>query len=168
MASIDPDIIGQRSFEENLSDPVGDFYHEHIWPETWVPLHDYAILGVRKEEDHSVHEDALLEEAAAPKPAPPEAYLNVYKALEEIYRVIGPHQPAHRRTAELLEEFRALSQEGHLSPDALTEVVANLERTADNHARRSEEIMTWFLETYFRDFDDLTEGITNLIGPAQT
>lgn len=124
------------------------------YPDTWVFARDYWVNGVRKDRSLSNREDSGVysEPFSQKNSIPPEAWLTVYHSLAEVYKVV-----ANSGFLPKVEQFRKFNRQdfdsGLISNEEHQHRNTVLNEIMDSHLASMDDIISWYLDTYFRVFD---------------
>ena len=122
-------------------------------PPSWVSAWDYWVEGVRKPRP-IVEESAVisLKPARPKKPVPPEAWLTVDDVIADIQAVFARSIVPLR-----VEDMQAINQQELERAEIVDEEwqyrSGRLEEIQEEHFVRIEEIVQWYVDNYFREWD---------------
>ena len=122
----------------------------------WIDASDYFIDGVRVA-DRAPELDQFfvtLKETTPKAPPPPEAGLTVYDALKQIHSVYGPQNAIFSRLSRLEQQDRQELDSGHINIEEFERRAVATAIIRENHGRRMEKITQWYLDNYFRIFEN--------------
>lgn len=131
--------------------------------ETWTPLSEWMLKGVKKYRDPLKDRDLLMyvqqEEDAPP---PKETFYTNQQALDEIHAVLSRHGLTHQRLDDMLQEYRQAMEQGMISAGEWEKCAAELEQIRTHHAQRLDELVTWFMENYYRVLEEKVQVVTKI------
>jgi len=122
----------------------------------WIDASDYFIRGVRVEKPPIATDQFVvtMKEAAPEEPLPPEAGLTIYDAMKQIHSVYGPKNSIFSRLRQLEQQDRRELNSGRIDDKEFERRAVASAIIRENHGRRMEEITKWYMENYFRIFDN--------------
>lgn len=122
----------------------------------WIDASDYFLRGVRvakKIADGDQFIVTLKEEAVKPSP-PSEAGITMFDALKQIHSVYGPHNAIFSRLAKLEQQDRQELDSGRIDIEEFERRAVASAIIRENHGRRMEKLTQWYLDNYFRIFEN--------------
>ena len=124
-------------------------------PESWVSEQDFYVNHVRKSVPTPSEESYIVcLEEPLPKPTPPpEAGITIFEALDEVMAPTQSRELEYRLIQMAKEDLREF-EAGLINHDELERRRVASSIIQDNHNRRKERIADWYLETYFRIFEN--------------
>ncbi|MBF0132953.1 MAG: hypothetical protein HQL75_10265 [Magnetococcales bacterium] len=122
----------------------------------WVDASDYFLRGVRVPKKIADDENFLviLKEEAAKPPLPREAGITMFDALKQIHSVYGPHNAIFSRLAKLEQQDRKELDSGRIDIEEFERRAVASAIIRENHGRRMEKLTQWYLDNYFRIFEN--------------
>ncbi len=140
--------IGQKA-------PLAERLNMPSEPESWVSEEDYYVKQIRRYLAPPPEESYIipLRKQKKPTPPPPESDISMYQALDEVMSPTRGMELEMRlmdMAREDLREFEA----GLINQDELERrrIASNI--IQNNHKRRMERIADWYLDNYFRVFEN--------------
>lgn len=124
--------------------------------EGWIDAADYYTKGVRvaKRTPEVDQFFVTLKEAAPKPPLPPEAGLSIYDAMKQIYSVYGPRNAVFSHLRKLELQDRRELDSGRIDIREFERRAVATAIIRENHGRRMEKITQWYLDNYFRLFEN--------------
>ncbi|MBF0140398.1 MAG: hypothetical protein HQL74_08970 [Magnetococcales bacterium] len=122
----------------------------------WTDAEDYLIHGVRPAKPVVVTDRLFvtLKEPAPKPPVPEEAGLTIYDAMRQIYAVYGPKNAIFSRLRRLEQQDKRELDSGRIDQQEFERRAVATAIIRENHGRRMEKITRWYLDNYFRLFDN--------------
>ncbi|MBF0108041.1 MAG: hypothetical protein HQL76_02540 [Magnetococcales bacterium] len=122
----------------------------------WIDASDYFLKGVRVAQPapDPMHYCVTLKEEPPEEPPPPEAKLTIYDALKQIHSVYGPRNAIFSRLRLLEQQDQNELNSGRIDAAEFQRRAVASAIIRENHGRRMEEITKWYLDNYFRIFEN--------------
>lgn len=136
--------------------PFADQRYAATFPETWVALEDHHLRGITKKR-HPTN-DAFIQRLKPLPPAsdtPPEAYLTIFDALQEIWAVPKPNGAVFSRLKSMHEADRKEWNTGRIDDEEYLRRQDALMAIRVEYAAQAEGVTEWFLQNRFRLFSTL-------------
>ncbi len=127
-------------------------------PSTWISAWDYWVEGVRKprhvDEKNTI---VTLKPPSPKKPVPPEVWLTMEDVVADIQAIfsvsIVPSRVEERHVADQQELER-----GEIVEEEWQYRSARLDEIQEEHFVRIEEIIQWYIDNYFREWESDAAG----------
>ncbi|MBF0158874.1 MAG: hypothetical protein HQL58_05070 [Magnetococcales bacterium] len=133
-------------------------------PDLWVSWRDYSLHGqqpTRLRRSMAVAEQLRKQPpptTSTSSSLPPEARVTVQQAVEQVFAPLARDKGyVHRRLDQVLSECRRRYSTGHFSEAQWRQCQQDMEQIRDQFARCGDEVAHWFLDHFFRIFEDIDE-----------
>lgn len=122
--------------------------------ESWVPLSSWLLNGVRQYKNITSDSELLKYIQEEDHPPPPETFYTNQQATGEVQAILARHGLTHQLLDEKLQEYRQAMEQGLISAEEWEKCAAELEKIRTQHQERLKKIITWFMDNYYRVFDE--------------
>lgn len=149
------DFVKGTSGQDSSLSPVRE-PEPSVTTDDWTDAEDYLLHGVRPAKPVVVADRLFvtLKEPAPKPPVPEEAGLTIYDAMRQIYAVYGPKNAIFSRLRQLEQQDKRELDSGRINQQEFERRAVATAIIRENHGRRMEKITRWYLDNYFRLFDN--------------
>ncbi|MBF0124421.1 MAG: hypothetical protein HQL60_03690 [Magnetococcales bacterium] len=131
-------------------------------PDLWVSWSDHFLHGKRRSRlsDSVAAEHAKQQPAPSSTPSqlPPEARVTVQQAVEQVFAPLAREASSvNRRLDRMLGDCRRHHGAGRFSDAQWQQCQHDMEQIREQFARDGDTVAHWFLDHFFRVFEDLAE-----------
>ncbi|MBF0423582.1 MAG: hypothetical protein HQL73_11380 [Magnetococcales bacterium] len=143
----------ERDFQPDVVAPIPS---RSVPTSEWMDASDYFLNGIRVDQPLPDESQFIvtLREPPPPPPAPPEAGMTIYDAMRQIYSVYGPKNAIFSRLRQMEQQDRQELNDGRIDLEEFERRAVATAIIRENHGRRMEKITKWYLDNYFRLFEN--------------
>ncbi|NGZ27638.1 MAG: hypothetical protein G8345_12220, partial [Magnetococcales bacterium] len=95
-------------------------------------------------------------------PPPPETFYTNFQAKNEVRSILSRKGLTHKRLDEMIAEYKEARDQGIISADEWVKYADQLEDIRSRHLERLEEMVKWFMDEYYRVFDEKLHVVTKI------
>lgn len=123
-------------------------------PEAWISARDYYVHGVRKTRNQPEKDPAVTHLQPDPdeETHPPEAWMTVYDALADVFSILSGGAIAYK-IEQMQKDNRHDCHSELISDEEEQHRNTILNEIRDGHFTGMDDIVSWYLDTFFRVFD---------------